>query len=1767
MQEHPFAQSPNKGGFQRLSNSSSLTADVELIRLLREAEQHRFTADELQAALAHCGSGSPITWLLDNWPKLIDTVQNLSTKYGQERKENIIGTMSAVESRDALRMHKGNVWHAVTECIQQRQRKFNEIMSEGSYAREDVVWALTAHQGSVDLALMDLAKSKQIRPFMMKVWGPPTGVENDSGNRMELAEESIAIQQFINDNLDQSMCHHQTFSLDEVKIKIESDSSSQEADNSPSILRDIEKLIGNMELKQSQQNEDMLHNIENILGHVLSKHSTSRPMSSASNFSLNSFENAVNVKSPLPVDLKSMTESNEHADQVQQNVRAFMEQHIQDVSPDLVEYVENDLEMYDFMNREQMEVNRGSHVSENNGTGEKEIYDQKVMDEQVLKNDQNQSFAMQVIEHYHQEMEIVSPIISQVPEVHAIENHFESGPILNSTFTITSKTNDRVIPDVKILSTVSKHPESQPLSITNDVSDGNGLVVVNEEEAIISPPEPISFNKLKREENLRSPTQSNRRISSSGNTEPKLDEDFLSPDAFSQEINTNSLELPTSITLKESLENQILTNSSSNFVKISKTLKERKKERRKKNASPSKDLVIPDLETTNNTTNIVTTSNIDKLSASTNSTQTQSSRAGFSEGINQINLSSSESVFPESETVEYIHLKDQEVVTSYKVNESLASTQKHVPIRKQIIVLPQMLLSSADQHNHDAVEHYNSTEAITNEAQDSVNQNLVHLTNSDNVVRIQNVSAIDDTEISSINGNQNIDRNQLTLTSEDRVGLSNIMGPEPEILRESVPLSINIAGKPSNTQTSNNANISVASTSRSINPTNIEEGTIQPNSSKSKSSKKRRNRKRVVVNINHEQVLSVAPVAEAEQLVTSTLERAVAIVESSQVLSIEPTKTNETEDNHKQIPLEVVVHLPTEALLENERSINGDIVQNSAKKQENINEEITETLNSKQLESEGDNYISYEDATLNNKQEVTQENVTQPEQEEYSTTVEVPVDMTTEALPELIQENVQSTDQTLAVGLQTLPINENVILQHGQSSPIPLDRTHKQNLDHIIESLQLLEHERSISPTSTIDASGIDESDYSDSETEAILSSATDITLNNDSSLQRGDKNTQNLSEMVIDTRKLIQQMKDEINSDIASFVSDDSERSDDDDDDEYTDYDGSYSDDEEWDEEGVSGEEEEVDENTEKDVGDKNMDKRSAGKEDWSEGDSEYYDETEEEQEVEEEQEDGLAEMSESVLYFNIGIIENEVDLNARDENDVASTDESDGSESEYYEEEVIIDQVVLDEYPEPLDIHHHIAESVPILPPIEFLDTDSPEPFHVMIESQPDESIKDPSQITQTESVSNDNVLQLQQSQYIAPEHDEHDIQPPSAEDPVKSSDQMAEILTASNQEIALPGNASKDNDLLLETIRSIQQHDSIIQTIQKSLNTSSTPIASVTSAHSVQTNNVDIIAEVEIRVEEEVVQHKSSNMTTDEAIAQLVEEEIDSEDLNKDEIEIDDIGINQSEVKTTFEHEEEIVLGTNIISDLAAPIKNEDNSTNVLITSISLEEAVIPLEHSASQLIENTTLTSPKTASPKKTTPTPKTPTKVVSKKIPIRKASLPGIFGTLGTTNVRAMQQEFLNKQPDNGKPSKIVPPKVYKKPGSISSSLSERITKFIKPFTNGNASTTASGSSRSADNVAGGSGPVASGSSAAGSGKNKIPKKKYHETCFSDDYQTTEDEEDVPKVVVPRRRMPLRQQSMPNIMRLDLDDEETFEVFEIPNIFRENNIKKNCYISF
>ncbi|KAJ8888806.1 hypothetical protein PR048_008298 [Dryococelus australis] len=207
---------------QKQRSEALKSQGMELVQLLREAEQHHFSPEELQVAMSHCGDKSPVQWLQDNWRNMIDTVVTLATNYGHERKENNVGTVSVKEARDALRQHKGNIWAAVTECVEQRQKKYAELFSRGNFTREDIVTVLTANHGNLEAAYLELSKT-QLKPFLMRIWGPPTGTDNESGNieaesldKLYIAEGGAAAKTHLTD---EGMMHF-THSAKEMDLAI-----------------------------------------------------------------------------------------------------------------------------------------------------------------------------------------------------------------------------------------------------------------------------------------------------------------------------------------------------------------------------------------------------------------------------------------------------------------------------------------------------------------------------------------------------------------------------------------------------------------------------------------------------------------------------------------------------------------------------------------------------------------------------------------------------------------------------------------------------------------------------------------------------------------------------------------------------------------------------------------------------------------------------------------------------------------------------------------------------------------------------------------------------------------------------------------------------------------------------------------------------------------------------------------------------------------------------------------------------------------------------------------------------------------------------------------------------------------------------------------------------------------------------------------------------------------------------------------------------------
>ncbi|KAH8238928.1 hypothetical protein KR038_008223 [Drosophila bunnanda] len=316
--------------------------ETEMHIILKELELYKFTVEELEAALKYCSPDThPIQWLRENWLKLVQTVQSLSTKYGQERGENTIGTVSQNEAREALRSSGGNVWQAVADCIQQRQQKYRKLASKGNFLRDDIVNALTAHQGNVEQALLELNRT-QLKPFLMRIWGSPNGVENESG--AAATDTKSDIHDFLNTHaLDclqpplagESPSPAQANPFD-TPLNDDSPAKSTYATPSPyqmedSTLKNLEILIGNMEQNQAKQNQEVLRSIESMLETFKGKPELE--------YETDPEVMRILTKSPI----STLKPSGQEEDRSTEDVKNFVWQHIQEIVPNLVQQVEQEL--------------------------------------------------------------------------------------------------------------------------------------------------------------------------------------------------------------------------------------------------------------------------------------------------------------------------------------------------------------------------------------------------------------------------------------------------------------------------------------------------------------------------------------------------------------------------------------------------------------------------------------------------------------------------------------------------------------------------------------------------------------------------------------------------------------------------------------------------------------------------------------------------------------------------------------------------------------------------------------------------------------------------------------------------------------------------------------------------------------------------------------------------------------------------------------------------------------------------------------------------------------------------------------------------------------------------------------------------------------------------------------------------------------------------------------------------------------------------------
>ncbi|KPU73487.1 uncharacterized protein Dana_GF14481, isoform D [Drosophila ananassae] len=285
-----------------LKHEPARDPETEMHIILKELELYKFTIEELEAAVKYCAPDThPIQWLRDNWQKLVQTVQSLSTKYGQERGENTIGTVSQNEAREALRSSGGNVWQAVADCIQQRQQKYRKLASKGNFLRDDIVNALTAHQDIHEF----------LNTHALDCLQPPVAGESPSPGSAHPFDPIPADD-----------------SHSPAKSTYATPSPYQMED---STLKNLEILIGNMEQNQAKQNQEVLRSIESMLETFKGK----------SELEYETDPEVMRILTKSPISALKATGPIE--DKSTDDVKNFVWQHIQDIVPNLVQQVEQEL--------------------------------------------------------------------------------------------------------------------------------------------------------------------------------------------------------------------------------------------------------------------------------------------------------------------------------------------------------------------------------------------------------------------------------------------------------------------------------------------------------------------------------------------------------------------------------------------------------------------------------------------------------------------------------------------------------------------------------------------------------------------------------------------------------------------------------------------------------------------------------------------------------------------------------------------------------------------------------------------------------------------------------------------------------------------------------------------------------------------------------------------------------------------------------------------------------------------------------------------------------------------------------------------------------------------------------------------------------------------------------------------------------------------------------------------------------------------------------
>lgn len=1464
------------------------------------------------------------------------------------------------------------------------------------------------------------------------------------------------------------------------------DRSATESTNS-NMLRDIETLIGNMEQTQAKQNEHMLKNIENMLGPLLSA-KQSRPQSSNSDFSANSYER-IYVKSPIPVKMAVAEQQGDF--NVENDVRNFMEKHIQEVNPDVVEQVSQLLLPFESflalnllpfsdpkinfqVERDLIDTPDQSHDSVDMISTMQELIDEADLSEfeEMEGNDTDSEEILSINEFLKNQMG------SEYGSVLEPTNHVErlAGSEHSNVQHIRLEVGETAKMETILPTGSSSTGENTGLLSQKDGKNQKQRVNHREETILQSE----SLNGA-----VRKIVASQEKVN--GQPQKVVDEAKIS--------------LP-----KESMSTGEKVSLAVQKEKSSQKPKVTKKHQTTSKKSSDKTQHIPKNDTkmeTVDSTASTSQANNDIRETSTEGvpspSQTQYKR-------NATDIADKKEHSPSNPEV--VSLKSTKALRNEKKSKPAAQPTATAAISRQDVVSTKNDNTPADPKavssgfgdltptvivSPDKIV-LSVTDQVTNALQQQVTDSSNEATSGDISIIVQS-SLLRDIQGES------------SLTSVSHVASTE----EPEISLSSSQMIIEQIESPKQVK-------NVAKTMKKV--------SAQSKGRKASSSTKKAAHKR-----------------QAPQSVPNI------IIESDVVTQAAVNDTIQPRDVGQSQPAQT-----------NERSnIFGDTQNNDTHREvveaHNINENDNQIIATGEM-AEEQHISALVDIDVRQREEIIEElEVTQNEhvndatndEREYQRVVHenIPQD---EAQDELtIDEGSHEVEEEISVLETHSTIKNNDMINGNDQTQVQYEQTNNEGNHEIDEGIAYQETHSTIRNNEMVNENG------------RTLSQADQETTSNENTEAAESKPPQNLSDMVHDTKRLIQQMKDEINSDIASFVSDP----------EYSDYSDTES--QSWTEGEYTGEEVEEEYEDEEDYEEEEEDDYD----DYETEEDDYTDDDKNDSEVKQtisgESDDELVyydneeEVTEQVRHFTPAIrssqsVESENYVEAQEHLEFQNI-ASDGNDDELFEA---------------------------LLPPPAFSD-------EVGDIQQINDSVQAESS---DQTISNETKLQSENSQRNSVEiqnGEETDGSDQSYEDSVESDAESdvvnVEFETIKRNSIDLQENAifiqqqlNKATTVIVEKV-STEHRDEVspvveIPNVENASNSEGNTVDREESSREDPINLPNEVATIQSTLNVAPGNEDSKQVREDEE--EVTEEEEEEEEETEEEEEVEEAPLIHTITQTTSQTQQNerveetqipqinnmtdiVVLsptGSEVSSEVVNP-SNEAVTTSIVInteveTVISnvddhTSEEIIPAEETptaksvqqkVTELISEAASTSSKAGtstetrdnqqassskstevasqspSSSKQTQLPKqakTTTKTV-KKIPVRKTSLAlsGPFGAVRTTNVRAMQQELLNKtteKPSSTKPSKIVPPKVYTK-ASITS-LTERITKFIKPFSNTSTSKE----------------PVAVV-------KNVIPKKKYHETCFSDDNPTS-DEESMPV----RRHVPIRQQSLPNIMATQLSEEE------------------------